>query len=194
MEKLKILISYALTFLIFGFFLGLNPLNFLYTNKDNLSTNDVIYVQASKKIIDELELVTYVPQGEMPKIEPLPLLEVRLIAKMVHAEARGESFEGKMAVAEVILNRLKDHRFPNTILEVLYDPGQFSPVNNGSFENAIPTNEEILAVMRILRGESVVKDALFFYNPKTSARQNINWFLNSTKYINTIGMHEFRGL
>ena len=51
-----------------------------------------------------------------------------LLARLVHAEARGEPLEGKIAVAAVVLNRLRSTEFPNSIREIIYDPGQFTPV------------------------------------------------------------------
>ena len=59
--------------------------------------------------------------------------DLYLLAKMIHAEAEGEPFLGKVAVGAVIMNRLHDPRFPNSIKEIIFQPGQFSPIADGRF-------------------------------------------------------------
>ena len=90
-----------------------------------------------------------------------------LMARLVYAEARGEPLEGQIAVAAVVLNRLRSSKFPNTISEVIYDPGQFTPVES----NSLPTRVDDRcreAVRRALQGEDPTGGALFFYNPDTA--------------------------
>jgi N-acetylmuramoyl-L-alanine amidase len=68
--------------------------------------------------------------------EEIRLGEMELIAQLVQAEAGNQSLEGKRLVVDVILNRVADPRFPDTVEEVIFQPGQFSVVRNGAFEKA----------------------------------------------------------
>lgn len=68
---------------------------------------------------------------------------VHLLARLVNGEARGESYEGQVAVAAVILNRVKSPKFPNTIASVIYQKGQFSCVTDGQFNEPIEENSTV---------------------------------------------------
>ena len=68
---------------------------------------------------------------------------VELLARLVNGEARGESYEGQVAVAAVILNRVKSPKFPNTIASVIYQKGQFSCVTDGQFDVAIDEDSTV---------------------------------------------------
>ncbi len=112
--------------------------------------------------------------------------EVDWIARMVHAEARGEPYLGQVAVASVILNRLSSRSFPNTIREVLYQPNAFQPIRNGSFER--PANEMAQrAVSEALQGHDPTKGALYFFNPRLSNDR----FMHARPTALTIGQHRF---
>lgn len=114
--------------------------------------------------------------------------EIDLLARLVRAEARGESFEGKVAVAEVVLNRVKDKRFPDSITGVIYQKSQFSPVTNGSINK--PADEEsIRAVNEALSSSSdITGGAVFFYNPDTASSR----WLDSKSTTAVIGNHNFK--
>jgi N-acetylmuramoyl-L-alanine amidase len=112
--------------------------------------------------------------------------EIDILASLVQAEAKGESFEGKIAVAAVVLNRVDDSRFPNSIREVIYQRGQFSPVSNGSI-NKRADSESYDAVNQAIRGYDPTQGAVFFYNPRIA---QVNW--NATRPVTTIiGNHTF---
>lgn len=113
------------------------------------------------------------------------------LARIVNAEARGEPFDGQVAVANVVLNRVSSGLFPNTVKGVIFERmgkiPQFSPVDDGSI-NKTPNNNGTQAAIRALEGYNVVPDALYFYNPaKTSPR---NW-IRSRAIVTTIGNHVF---
>ncbi|MEW5761701.1 MAG: cell wall hydrolase [Bacillota bacterium] len=95
--------------------------------------------------------------------------DVMLLARIIHAEARGESFEGKVAVGAVILNRTRNPAFPKTIRDVIYEKTngvyQFTPVADGSI-NLDPDEEAIRAAIEALHGRDPTNGALFFYNPE----------------------------
>ncbi|MFS0864910.1 cell wall hydrolase [Fredinandcohnia sp. 179-A 10B2 NHS] len=114
--------------------------------------------------------------------------EIDLLARIVRAEALGESFEGKVAVAAVVLNRVESPKFPDTIRGVIYQRGQFSPVSNGSINK--PADKESIraayAAMTDMR--HIAKDALFFYNPDIATSR----WLDSRATAVVIGNHVFK--
>lgn len=113
--------------------------------------------------------------------------DVQLLAKLVRAEASGESYKGKVAVAAVVVNRLNSKKYPNTMKGVIYQPGQFSPVRDGSI-NKKPDNTSIKAAQQALNGSDPTGNALFFYNPKVSGA---SW-LDRRPTTKVIGNHVFK--
>lgn len=110
----------------------------------------------------------------------------RLLAKLVYAEARGEPYKGQVAVAAVVLNRVKSASFPNTISGVIYQRNAFTCVNNGSINNT-PDNSCIRAALDALNGWDPTGGCLYYYNAKTATD---NWI--RTRTIKTvIGRHSF---
>jgi len=116
--------------------------------------------------------------------------ELLLLAKLIHAEARGESFDGQVAVGAVILNRLDSPHFPKTIPEVIYQKTrrlyQFSPVADGSI-NLEPDEKALRAAKEALLGRDPTGGALFFYNPAISRDQ----WIRTIPVITRIGNHVF---
>lgn len=111
--------------------------------------------------------------------------DITLLAKIINAEAKGEPFNGKVAVGNVILNRVKSKQFPDTIKGVIYQNNQFQPVSNGAI-NDKPSDESIKAANRALE-TNLVGDALYFYNPNTATD---SW-IRTRSVTNTIGNHAF---
>lgn len=116
--------------------------------------------------------------------------ELMLLARLIHAEARGESFEGQVAVGAVILNRLASPHFPKTIPEIIYQKSnrvyQFSPVGDGSI-NLEPDEKAIQAAIQALSGRDPTGGALFFYNPDISKDQ----WIRTLPVVTRIGNHVF---
>lgn len=110
----------------------------------------------------------------------------RLLSKLVYAEARGESYKGKVAVAAVVLNRVASASFPNTISGVVYQSGAFTCVNNGSINNT-PDSECIRAAREALNGWDPTGGCLYYYNPKTAVD---DWIRSRTTQT-VIGNHHF---
>lgn len=110
-----------------------------------------------------------------------------LLAQIINAEAKGEPYNGKVAVGNVVLNRVNSPDFPDTIKEVIFERGQFYPVTSGSIYNK-PSEESIKAAKDVMNGKQIVsKQALYFYNPDTSTS---DWIF-SRKTIMDIGNHRF---
>lgn len=111
-----------------------------------------------------------------------------LLARLINGEARGESYQGQVAVAAVVLNRVKDAAFPNTIAGVIYQKGQFSCVTDGQFNKAIAKDSTVYkAAKEAMAGADPTNGALYFYNPKTAKSK----WLFSLKTVATIGSHRF---
>ncbi|MBU5671235.1 cell wall hydrolase [Paenibacillus brevis] len=89
--------------------------------------------------------------------------ELLLLQKIVMAEAEGEPYEGKIAVTNVILNRLRSANFPDTIKEVIYQKSQFSPVHNGRLNRVTADEETIAAVNEALNGRKEVTDDTYYF-------------------------------
>ncbi|UZD75490.1 cell wall hydrolase [Bacillus siamensis] len=109
-----------------------------------------------------------------------------LLSRLVHAEAKGESYKGKVAVASVVLNRTEKKGFPDTIRGVIYQRNAFEPVANGSI-NQKPDKDSIAAANEALNHPGRETNALFFYNPKIAS----DHWIRSRKIIERIGRHVF---
>lgn len=112
--------------------------------------------------------------------------DLYLLAKLVHSEARGEPYTGQVAVAAVVLNRVDDSRFPNTIAGVIYQPWAFTAINDGQF-NLEPNQTAYQAARDAMNGWDPTYGAVYYYNPKTATS---SW-IRSTKTVTTIGRHIF---
>lgn len=112
--------------------------------------------------------------------------EIMLLSKLVAGEARGESYEGQVAVAAVVINRVKDPRFPNTIKDVIYQKNAFSVVKDGSI-NMQPTESAYTAAQDALYGNDPTNNAIYFWNPDIAT---CNWIKTLNPYMR-IGNHVF---
>lgn len=112
--------------------------------------------------------------------------DMTLLARAVYSEARGEPFEGQVAVAAVVLNRLRSPLFPNTISGVIFEPLAFTAVADGQFWLE-PDENAYRAAQMALDGWDPSGGALYYFNPRTATSQWI-W---SRPYIKTIGKHRF---
>lgn len=112
--------------------------------------------------------------------------DLNLLARVVHGEARGEPYKGKVAVAAVVLNRVESSSFPNTIAGVVYQSGAFSAVSDGQI-NLTPDSESIRAAQDALNGWDPTGGCLYYYNPNTATDSWIR-----TRTVKTvIGRHYF---
>ena len=116
--------------------------------------------------------------------------EVFWLGRIIHAEAEGEPLLGKIAVGNVVLNRVKSAYYPNTIYGVIFDRKygvQFSPILDGTIYNN-PNYNSILAAKICLEGFDVSNGAFFFLQPKLSTS---SWIPKNREYTFTIGNHDF---
>ena len=110
----------------------------------------------------------------------------RLLAKLVYAEARGEPYKGQVAVAAVVLNRVRSASFPNTVSGVVYQQNAFTCVNNGSINNT-PDSSCIRAALDALNGWDPTGGCLYYYNPKTA----VDGWIRTRTVKTVIGNHSF---
>ncbi len=94
-------------------------------------------------------------------------VEMDLLSRLVHAEAKGESYEGKKAVASVVLNRVEHRSFPDSVKGVIYQRNAFQPVSNGSIHDKAD-QDSIKAVKQVVKEHDRTTKAIYFYNPKTA--------------------------
>ncbi len=111
---------------------------------------------------------------------------VNLLARIISGEARGEIYEGQVAIAAVVLNRVKHASFPNTIAGVIYQNGAFTAVTDGQI-NVTPSESCYRAARDALNGWDPTGGAIYYYNPRTATNQ----WIRSRPIIRTIGKHVF---
>lgn len=112
--------------------------------------------------------------------------DLNLLARVVYGEARGEPYTGQVAVAAVVLNRVRSSSFPNTIAGVVYQAGAFDCVADGQI-NMTPNQSAYNAARDALNGWDPSYGCLFYYNPRTATSK---WMLSRTIKLN-IGNHAF---
>lgn len=117
------------------------------------------------------------------------------LLKIVEAEAGGEDYTGKLLVANVVLNRVKDESFPDSITEVVYQTSngraQFSPVGSGRIEKVTVSEETITAVTDALSGADESEGALYFAARKYADPDKMRWFDEKLLFLFAYGGHEF---
>lgn len=112
--------------------------------------------------------------------------DLYLLAKLIHSEARGEPYEGQVAVGAVVLNRVDDAGFPNTLQGVIYQPWAFTALHDGQF-NLEPNSTSYQAAQDALNGWDPTYGCLYYYNPVTATS---SWIFSRTTIV-TIGRHVF---
>lgn len=166
---------------------------------DNNRPDDWIYIGGMLQIpdnskvlaIQSSEPVTETPEKELeePAVS-IPNEEKDLFVRLVEAEAKGESYEGKVAVATVVLNRVDSPEFPNTVTDVIKEvvgtSYAFSPVQNGEI-NKPASEEAVRAVDEALTRKDRLNDCIYFYNPDIATD---DW-IRTRNVVKTIGNHVF---
>ena len=112
------------------------------------------------------------------------------LSRIINAESSGESMLGKIAVGDVILNRVASSDYPNTIYDVIFDTKygvQFEPIVNGAIYQT-PSSDSVIAAKLCLDGATVVGSCQYFFNPATASS---SWIAQNCTYYCTIGNHVF---
>ncbi len=111
---------------------------------------------------------------------------VNLLARVISGEARGESYTGQVAIAAVVLNRVKHSSFPSSIAGVVYQPGAFTAVSDGQI-NITPSQSCYNAARDALNGWDPTGGSIYYYNPNTAT----NAWIRTRPIITRIGKHVF---
>lgn len=139
-------------------------------------------------LADQVALTTAAPMAAEEEVHDDDA--VYWLSRVISAESQGECWEGKVAVGNVVLNRVKSPDFPDTIYGVIFDDrwgGQFEPVRNGSIYHE-PTRESVQAAIACLNGENTVGESLYFLAPDLTDN---HWTMENRTYVTTIGAHWF---
>lgn len=114
--------------------------------------------------------------------------DIQLMARAINGEARGEPYEGQVAVGAVILNRVKSSQFPNTIAGVIYQSGAFTAVADGQINAAISEGSTVYkAAQDAQNGWDPTGGCIYYFNPATAT----NKWIWSRPLVKTIGKHRF---
>ncbi len=147
----------------------------IYFQKKNGLTADGI---AGKKTLEAM--------GIFSSSTPNSSTDYHLLARLISAEARGETYEGQVAVGAVVLNRVEHPSFPDSVSGVVYQNGAFSCLYDGQFDQPV-ADSAYKAARDALNGMDPSGGAIYYYNPKTAT----NKWIRSRPVITTIGRHTF---
>lgn len=117
--------------------------------------------------------------------------EIEILERIVQAEAGGSGYDGMLAVANVVLNRVKSERFPNSVTDVVFAHRQFTPISDGRYYTIRVTDTARQVVEDALSGARLLEeDALYFCTPTASGK---GWFETALRKIDYIAPHNFYG-
>ena len=133
-------------------------------------------------------IINMLPKEEVQAASGGSSSDIQLLARAINGEARGEPYEGQVAIGAVILNRVKDSRFPNTIAGVIYQSGAFTAVSDGQINQAMEDETTVMKAARdAMNGWDPTDGAVYYFNPATAT----NKWIWSRPLIKTIGKHRF---
>jgi N-acetylmuramoyl-L-alanine amidase len=106
-------------------------------------------------------------EQKLSQIKPtlLSSQDIKLLVQLVNAEGMTEPYIGKVAIASVVLNRLKNNNFPKSVSGIIFEPGQFSSVGDGKFWLVVSDDTARKAVMDAINGVDPTEGSLYYYNP-----------------------------
>lgn len=132
---------------------------------------------------------------EQDSVNALDASELDVLRRIVESEAGSEDEDGRLLVANVILNRVNDDKFPSTVTEVVFQQengvAQFSPVASGRIYRVEVSEETCEAVDRALSGEDISQGALYFASRKYADSTKMRWFDENLEFLFEHGGHEF---
>jgi N-acetylmuramoyl-L-alanine amidase len=150
-----------------------------FQSKNNLTVDGI----AGEKTLAALGIPS---NTNSSNVTSTPNRNESLLAHIIHGEARGEPYTGQVAVGAVVLNRVRDSRFPQTVAGVVYQNGAFDAVKDGQI-NLPPSNDSQRAARDALNGWDPTNGCIYYWNPVTATSKWI-W---SRPIVITIGKHVF---
>ena len=174
-------------------------------NRIGTSCEDVIVGQRVQKITSQAvemnvseSMATTIDNFDSNVVSSAKMMsdeDYQNLLQIVEAEAGTEDIEGRIMVANVIMNRVKYSEFPDNITDVIWEynngVAQFSPVEDGRISEVTVSRETKEAVKQVLEGVDYSKGALFFIQKSAAAKSNISWFDKNLKRLFKHGVHEF---
>lgn len=146
------------------------------------------------RAVSEQRVVDYAVMEQQPLYQ-FSDEELEVLLRIVEAEAGGEDEDGRLLVANVVLNRVNSEEFPDTVTEVVFqkegDVAQFSPAYSGKYNRVEISDTTISAVGRALMGEDISQGALYFVARKRADRGSLRWFDEKLIFLFEHGGHEF---
>ena len=159
--------------------------------QNEVVTEDNVETEIPTEETAEQVVVEVTPEALTGNSFSLEDQEYQVLLKIVEAEAGCEDTEGRMLVANVVMNRVRNGYFPNTVTEVVYQSqdgtAQFSPVSDGRIDTVNVSQGTIDAVARVMNGEDISQGALFF----RSVRSRSGWFDQKLSRVLEHGNHIF---
>ncbi|MDD2972209.1 MAG: cell wall hydrolase [Lachnospiraceae bacterium] len=150
--------------------------------------NSIPFLSSGQRKIDYQQL-------ERKRVIDLSKEDYENLLKIVEAEAGCEDDEGKLLVANVVINRVQDEAFPDTVTGVIYQREQgvtqFSPISNGRFQQVKVSESTIKVVERALCGENHAESALYFAARDYAEPDRMKWFDENLTFLFSHGGHEF---
>lgn len=158
------------------------------TEEQQCHLRSVACVSSGQRVVDYEVL-------ERKKAYELSEQDYEALLRIVEAEAGGEDQNGKLLVANVVLNRVESERFPDTVWEVVMQReqgvAQFSPTVDGRYHSVVVSEDTVKAVERALYGENISEGALFFCARHRADPNRLKWFDTHLTKLFTYGSHEF---
>ena len=160
-----------------------------------LETKELETKESSKKSADKTKKKKTKKKKIKKQVIDLSDSEIEILRRIVEAEATGENVKGKILVANVIMNRMKDDSFPNTVEGVVFQKDgntyQFSPIRDKRYWSVTISKDTIAAVKRALEGEDHSKGALYFSARSRANKNSMSWFDRNLDFLFEYGGHEF---
>lgn len=169
-------------------------MDFLLAESGTGSDREIRHIGVVKEVASDQRIMSY---GILEKELVINISEedYDVLLRIVEAEAGGEDEDGKMLVANVILNRVNNEKFPDTVKDVVFQrengTAQFSPITDGRYENVTISKETVDAVNRVLEGEDNSQGALYFVSRKAADPEKMKWFDTCLEFLFEHGGHEF---
>lgn len=180
-ELKKLLVAVVVFAIIFGIMVRVE-------GQDKVEPEIIVEYVYVTEYVDKPIAVLVEPTESIVRDDEYDGEDLHWLSRIISAEAKGESVKGQIAVGNVVMNRVKSDKYPNTIKDVVFQKNQFSPTIDGSIYNE-PTEQAVQSAKRVLDGEMVIGDeVLFFYNPKVASRGS--WVRTRATVID-IGNHRF---
>lgn len=162
---------------------------------DSSSTKEIKKENTKEAVNTKQETEKSATKDTVQRVIDLSSKDIEMLQRIVEAEATGEDSKGKELVANVILNRVNDDHFPNSIEGVIFQKDgntyQFSPIRDDRYWSVVVTQDTIAAVENVMQGKDDSQGALYFSARARASSSSMKWFDNNLEFLFKYGGHEF---